>query len=296
MSAAGSAAAISIIKHLQHLGHFVIGIDANRHSEALAKEVCNEFHLSPLCNSIEFIDFIIGLEHSFDLYIPFIDEELIQLSTHICPESKIWQKIVLNSLETINICTSKVNFQSYCEQHNLPIAPIAKKSPAIFKPDYGRGSKGIFIIEDDYLIPYFEKKQGVIQTLISGVEYTVDTLVDHEGNWQYSVARKRVETAGVSRIGTIDQNPIVLNLAKLCCEKILFKGPINIQIMLDENNIAHLIEINPRLSGSLIFTVLSGFDIVDLTIKLWLNQYYRLPVDSDISSKSFIRYWQEHIC
>lgn len=296
MSAAGSSAAISIIKHLQHLGHHVIGIDANMHSEVLAKEVCDEFYLSPLCNSFEFIEFIITLESEFDLYIPFIDEELIQLSTHINDDSDLRKKIVLNNNEAINICTSKINFQSYCEQHKLPIAPIAKKSPAIFKPDYGRGSKGIFIIDDNDLFSYFEKKSGVIQKLISGIEYTVDTLIDNVGNWQYSVARKRIETAGVSRIGTIDQNTTVLNLAKLCCEKISFKGPINIQIMLDEDNTAHLIEINPRLSGSLIFTTLSGFDILDLTIKSWLNQPYKLPSDNDISCKSFIRYWQEYIC
>ncbi len=296
MSAAGSSASISIIKHLQKLGHYVIGIDANKHSQSLALEVCDEFYLSPLCNSPEFIPFINSLKDAFDLYIPFIDEELIALSSTHHLDKELKKRIIINSLETIKICTSKVNFQHYCQQNNLPVAPIAKKPPAIFKPEFGRGSKGIFIIDDTELLPYFNKKQGVIQKLISGVEYTVDTLIDNDGNWQYSVARKRVETVGVSRIGTIDQNPVVLNLAKLCCEKIAFKGPVNIQVMLDENNIAHLIEINPRLSGSLIFTTLAGFDIIDLTLKSWLRQPYDLPQDDNISSKSFIRYWQEHIC
>jgi carbamoyl-phosphate synthase large subunit len=74
MSAAASAAAISIIKHLQTLGHKVIGIDANENSKSIAMHFCDDFYLSPLCSSSEFIPFINQLDDKFDLYIPFIDE------------------------------------------------------------------------------------------------------------------------------------------------------------------------------------------------------------------------------
>jgi len=66
--------------------------------------------------------------------------------------------------------------------------------------------------------------------------------------------------------------------------------------MLDDNNNAHLIEINPRLSGSLIFSTLAGFDIIDLAIKDKLKQSYQLPLEENIINKRFVRYWQEHIC
>jgi len=296
MSAAGSAASISIIKHIQSLGHRVIGIDANKNSESLAKLHCDDFYLSPLCDNSEFIPFINSLVDKFDLYIPFIDEELRCLvnSKSLLPE--IVPKIILNNKEAIENCTSKVNFQAFCQQHDLPVAAKTSTVPAIFKPEFGRGSKGIFIIEDDELIPFFQKKVGVIQELIKGMEYTVDVLTSQQGQWLFAVARKRIETAGVSRIGEIDQHPIVLNLAKLCTEKFQFKGPVNIQIMLDKKNIAHLIEINPRFSGSLIFSTLAGFDIIDLAIKDWLDQPYQLPLEKDIQNKRFVRFWQEHTC
>ena len=296
MSAASSSAAISIIKHLQTLGHRVIGIDASSNSECIAKHHCNEFYLSPLCNSPEFIPFINALVDKFDLYIPFIDEELLCLVNSRVLSPDVFDKIIISNKETINNCTSKINFQRICQQNNLPVAKIATVAPAIFKPEYGRGGKGIFIIEDNELIPYFQKKPGVIQTLIQGVEYTVDVLVDSQGQWLFGLARKRLETAGVSRVGEIDQHPTVITLAKLCTEKFQFKGPINIQIMLDHNHDAHLIEINPRLSGSLIFTTLAGFDIVDLTIKSWLSLPYKLPLEEHIRTKRFVRYWQEYIC
>jgi len=296
MSAAGSAAAASIIKHIQGLGHSVIGIDANKNSESLAQLICDEFYLSPLCHSGEFIPFINSLSDKFDLYIPFIDEELRCLANSKLLLPEVIAKIILNSKEAIDDCTSKIKFQAFCQQHDLPVAEQTSSVPAIFKPEFGRGSKGVFIIEDEELIPYFQKKIGVIQQLIIGMEYTVDVLTNQQGEWLFAVARKRIETAGVSRIGEIDQQENVLKLAKQCTEKFQFKGPVNIQIMLDDNNNAHLIEINPRLSGSLIFSTLAGFDIIDLAIKDKLKQSYQLPLEENIINKRFVRYWQEHIC
>jgi carbamoyl-phosphate synthase large subunit len=296
ISAAGSSAATEIIKHIRSLGHYVIGIDANEHSYALANSVCDEFYLSPLCNSIEFIPFINKLNNKFDCYIPFIDEELILLCQHAELLNSVADKLILSPKEAIVTCTSKVKFQNYCQENGLPVAPLTQHAPAIYKPDYGRGSKGIFYIEDDELIPYFSRKEGVIQKVIQGVEYTVDVLTDNESQWLFGVARKRLETAGVSRIGEIEQNKFVLSLARKCCEVFSFTGAINIQIMLDKNNIPHLIEINPRFSGSLMFSTLAGFDIIDLTLKSWAKETIKLPQLDAITNKKFIRYWQHYSC
>ena len=128
------------------------------------------------------------------------------------------------------------------------------------------------------------------------MEYTVDVLTNHQGKYLFAVARKRIETVGVSRIGEIDQNEIVLNLAKRCVNAFDFQGPINVQIMLTADNTAYIIEINPRFSGSLIFSTRAGFDIIDLSIKMWANQHYQLPDPTTILPKKFIRYWQEFSC
>jgi carbamoyl-phosphate synthase large subunit len=296
MSAAGSSAATEIIKHIQSLGHYVIGIDANEHSTALATHVCDEFYLSPLCSDDDFISFINNLDEKFDLYIPFIDEELSLLCQHPKLLPSVANKLLLSAKDSIITCTSKIKFQTYCQKNKLPVAALTTTSPAIFKPNHGRGSKGIFYIDDNSLIPYFSKQDGVIQRVIEGVEYTVDVLTGNESQWLFGLARKRLETAGVSRIGEVEQNPQVLALAKKCCDVFSFKGPINIQIMLDKKNIAHLIEINPRLSGSLIFSTLAGFDIIDLAIKSRLSIPFNIPHVNEIRNQKFIRFWQEFIC
>lgn len=77
MSAAASAAAISIIKHLQTLGHKVIGIDANENSKSIAMHFCDDFYLSPLCSSSEFIPFINQLDDKFDYIFHLLMKNLL---------------------------------------------------------------------------------------------------------------------------------------------------------------------------------------------------------------------------
>jgi len=292
MSAAGSAAATGIIRHLRSMGYHIIGMDADAVAAPLAISECNEFILAPQALSPEYPAFLFGLLSRFDLFIPFIDEELRILSSGAVSQ-QVLEKTLLCPAETINLCTSKVRFQTYCESHGLPIAARTDKLPAIFKPDHGRGGRGILMLDDPELLEYAQKQQGVIQTRLNGMEYTVDVLTDNDGQWIFGLPRKRLRTAGVSRIGEIDNNDHVLELARRCVSEIPFAYAINIQIMLDEDNNPHLIEINPRLAGSVMFSVAAGFDLLDLTIRAFLEQPVPLPEIGSIKKLRSIRYWQE---
>ena len=292
MSAAGSAAATGIIRHLRQLGHQVIGMDADALAAPLAQDECDEFVLAPLAQHPDYPAFLTQLLPSFDLFIPFIDEELrVLASGRIAPS--VLAKTLLCPASTLELCTSKIRLQEFCEQHGLPIAPLTTQVPAIFKPEFGRGGRGIHRLDTTAQLSCAQQQSGVIQTLLQGTEYTVDVLVDETGRWLFGLPRKRLQTAGVSRIGEVEQHPTVLALAKRCVAQIPFAYGINIQIMLDQSGQAHLIEINPRLAGSAIFSVAAGFDIFDLVIKLYTRQEFSLPGTENIVKLRSIRYWQE---
>ena len=292
MSAASSAAATGIIRHLRTLGYHVIGMDADALASPLAMTECDEFIIAPPALSQDYPDFLLKLMPRFDLFIPFIDEELRVLSSGSVSYD-VLKKTLICPAKTIELCTSKIRFQKFCERHNLPIAPQTDSLPAIFKPDHGRGGRGILILDDLELLKYARKQQGVIQTRLNGMEYTVDVLTDIDGKWLFGLPRKRLRTAGVSRIGEIDKNNHVLELARRCVSKIPFAYAINIQIMLDDDNNPHLIEINPRLAGSVMFSVAAGFDLLDLAIKVFFGQPASLPKTDSIKNLRTIRYWQE---
>ena len=296
ISAAGSAVAPSIISYLKSKSHIIIGIDASDASKKFAIQYCDKFIVSPIASSPLFVDFINSMEKEFDIYIPYIDEELIALANSKNLSDSVRRKIIMCPKDTINLCTDKVKFQNYCLKQNLPIAKETNHVPAIFKPQFGRGSNGIFFIDKNEDLDYFKNKKGVIQKYIQGVEYTVDILCDKKFNWKFGLARKRIESQGISRIGQIDQNKKILKFAKLFVSEIKFSGPINMQFIIDGKGDIHLIEINPRLSGSVLFSVMSGFDILSDSIALWMNKIFNIPNSSKIKKKTYIRYWSTFEC
>ena len=295
ISAAGSAAAAGIILHLRKSGYFVIGIDANPDTQEFGNHICDEFYICPLATDNSYLEFISELLFKVDVFIPFIDEELLTLSSADLGSS-ILRKIMLCERNTVSICCNKIKLQEFCEINDIPIIPRTNTVPAVYKPAIGRGGKGVCFITDADLLPYYQEQNGIVQKMQPGIEYTVDVLVGNDGNWQFGVARKRLQAVGVSRIGEIEQHTEVLQLAKLCVEKLNFIHAINIQIMLDSTGKAHLIEINPRLAGSVMFSVFAGFDLPILAIEQFGRKPVKLPAEIDIKRLKVVRYWQEFVC
>jgi carbamoyl-phosphate synthase large subunit len=290
ISAAGSPAAISIVRYLKSKGYYVVGIDANSDTYDIGEWSCDEFYLSPLATAKDYIPFIIEKLTRCDVFLPFIDEELRAISESNMSVD-ILTKVMISSAETIRLCTDKIKFQTFCEKTDLSIAPRTDCIPAVYKPQFGRGGKGVAIIDDDEFLSLYRKKKGVIQTYLSGKEYTVDCYFDDNSKLLQAVSRQRVLATGVSTIGIIDLNKEVLNLVEKVANNIDFTGLVNMQVMLT-NGGPYLIEINPRLSGSLIFTILSGADFLSAYInsKVYATEY----LNFEVSAKKITRYWSEY--
>lgn len=256
LSAAGSPVAPSIIRHLQSLGHYVIGHDCLPYGSAADK-----FIQSPPVGSLylsRFAEFLI--ENDVDIYLPYLDEELELVSgiTIAC----------CSPPKTVEIFTSKSKQCRAMEAAGLPVPPMADR--IILKPDCGRGSKGI--LKHPALDGYVAQQQ------IEGDEYTVDVLTGMKGKFLFAVPRLRIVAANVSIIGQIKMDEEIIDLAQEVVGRFWFRGPINIQ-MIRERDTGKLwiIELNARLSGSCMFTVMAGFDILDATIKLWEGKPFVAP-------------------
>ncbi|MCR6653749.1 MAG: ATP-grasp domain-containing protein [Cellvibrionaceae bacterium] len=292
MSAATSPAGASIVRHLQALGHFVIGMDANPHTVEYGRELCDEFAPAPLVSNPEFISFLHSLAPTFDIFIPFLDEEL-RLFAAGKISREVVQKTLLCNPDVLDFCLDKTRFQEFCLARGLPVAKTASGPPAVYKPSFGRGGKGVVTIEDAELFAYYSRKDGILQERIKGTEYTVDVLFDQNGNLIFAVPRKRLEAAGVSRIGEIDFNAQVLQAVEQCAQHFRFSYAINVQLMLDAEGRVHLLEINPRLAGSAIFSVMAGFDIFDLALRLFAGASIEPPRRESVRPLRIVRHWTE---
>jgi carbamoyl-phosphate synthase large subunit len=292
MSAAGSPASVSILRHLKSLGHTVVGIDASPVAEGLARPYCDEFHRAPHADSQDYLAFLCARLADADLFLPFIDEELVAIASgwdRIPPE--LARRIALSEPGVILDCVDKQRFQLACETSGLPIAPRAEAAPAFFKPRLGRGGRGVIEAPDQVLFDALSGRDGVLQRAIRGQEYTVDAIFDGESNFVACSPRRRLRAAGVSTAGTVEPDARLEALARRLGERWSFRYAINFQVIRDETGMDWLIELNPRLAGSAIFSTLAGCDPFAATIALWKGERWQ----ASARKLTVWRYWQETI-
>ena len=290
ISAAASPAAVSILRHLRALGHVVIGIDAAPEAAPLGRAFCDTFHVAPLADSERYLPFIIERLHEVDLFLPFIDEELIALAHG-------WQSIPVECSARIALsmpavlldCVDKCRFQQVCELAGLPIAPSAVGTPAFFKPRFGRGGKGVLAVREAPVFEVLRDREGVLQRLIEGDEFTVDAIFDRNSQLVATVPRRRIRASGVSTIGEVIPDPLLHALAVRLGQQWQFRYAINFQVIRDAAGKDWLIELNPRLSGSAIFSAHAGCDPIAATIALWSGAAW----SAQPRPLRVWRYWQE---
>jgi carbamoyl-phosphate synthase large subunit len=273
ISAAASPAAISIHRHLRALGHTVIGLDAAVEAEPLGRAFCDRFYVSPLADSPEYLPFLIERLNEAEVFLPFIDEELIAIAQgwDSIPGDHA-ARIALSAPDVLLDCTDKCRFQRACEDAGLPIAPIATGPPAFFKPRLGRGGKGVVALTDSRMFEAMQGRDGVMQRAIGGDEFTVDAVFDRSGHLIATSPRRRIRAAGVSTIGEVIPDHALHELARRLGERWRFRYAVNFQTIRDLEGRDWIIELNPRLSGSGIFSAMAGCDPFAATLALWKGE------------------------
>jgi hypothetical protein len=129
-----------------------------------------------------------------------------------------------------------------------------------------------------------------LQRAIAGEEYTVDAIYNRDGRLVATSPRRRVRAAGVSTIGEVVPDEQLHRLAAALGNRWRFRYAINFQVIRDGEKRDWLIEVNPRLAGSGIFSAFAGCDPFAATIALWSG----LPWQATPRPLRVWRYWQEH--
>ena len=291
ISAAGSPAAVSILRHLRSLGHCVIGVDAASETEPLGRAHCDEFHVAPLADSPHYLPFLAARLAEVDVFLPFIDEELLAIARgwDLLPPG-LATRIAVSEPAVLLDCLDKCRFQRACLDAALPIVPEAKGAPAFFKPRHGRGGKGVIEARDDVMFQALQGRDGVFQQAVSGQEFTVDAVFGGDGRLVATSARRRLRAAGVSTVGVVGPDERLHQLAERLGRRWRFRYAINFQVIRSADDHDWIIELNPRLAGSAIFSALAGCDPFAATLALWKGEsWHGRPRQLRVW-----RYWQEH--
>lgn len=268
----------------------IIGIDTNNIGDA--NKYCYRFYKSPNPKNSTFINFIKKRLKQVSWAFFFVDEEIKKIILNKKKLGINFKKIILSPKKTIDLCLNKRKFMFFFKKIKINVPFPNHKYPMIAKPVNGRGSRNIYIIKNKSDLKYFIKKKNyIIQKYIRGKEFTVDCLFDKKGKIIFDLARERIVTRGVSVIGKIVKHNRISSYIKHIASKLIFCGPINFQFIEDYDKKLWLIEINPRLAGSVEFSIRSGFKIIHQAIKIFSNdqikQKYKIQYN-----KIYKRYFQ----
>lgn len=261
--------------------------------------------------------------------IPQYTDELLLLSENVKHFNEIGVKVlVTENTEMLKISNSKDGLYNFFKQspfvpkYSLVSSIDAIQAsvlalgypdvPVCIKPVNGEGGKGFRIITEEKIdifreapgspkinleayIKQLKALPSIPQLLISeylpGKEYSVDC-VCKDGHTYFCIPRQRIETtAGVATVSLIEKNEELIAYSKEIISALKLSYNINIQFKYSNSGQPMLIEINPRVSGSLVANLGAGVNMLEEALRL----AYGMPIE-DVEVKwgtKMLRHWSQ---
>lgn len=238
-------------------------------------------------------------EKEINIILPFVDGAI-----EICSKLKEFHPEVFVPVSDFAVAHSmfdKGEAAAVFESHHFEIpktyTPENCSFPAILKPRTGSASKGIVVVNNVAELEEVANKENyLIQEYIADrEEYTVDCYVSPLTKEVVSIVpRIRISTTG----GEVDRTetrriPELISQSDRILRELNFEGPITIQFIHEKGNGRYLLmEINPRLGGGVICSILAGANIAEMILRESLGEAAQ-PVSDWRDRALMARYFSE---
>lgn len=286
ITAIGSMSAECVIKQLKCGGHFVVGCDIYPGEWHYETRLCDVFVRAPFATSEkEYIDFLLTVcgDYHLDYVIPLTDLEIdIINKNRICfDENKI--VLCMQSVEVLAIARDKYALSNAFLNDNT--VPSIKTSllenipddfpfPCIAKPYNGRSSEGLIRNATKEQVLAIEKKGNyIIQEQIPGDVFTVDYVRNANSKKDAAVPRQELLRTknGAGLTVQIYSNKYLIQLASHIGQALNINGCVNMEFIANKGNY-YLIDINPRFSAGVAFSVISGYNMVNNHVRCFSGE------------------------
>ena len=275
----------------------------------------------------------ICIEKHIQIILPLVTKELFPLSQHKILFEEKGIKVLVSSEKAINISNNKSACYRFLREKGIAVPDFfvvttvdqlidaAKKlgypqKQFCFKPSISNGSRGVRVVseninETDLLFNFkpfhlhiqyahaleILSSQKFPELLVCeylpGDEYSVDCLVNH-GVAELIVPRLRKKMInGISVQGEFVHDDAIINYCKQIIEATGLHGNIGIQIKYAQNNQPLLLEINPRVQGTIVAALGAGVNLPLLAVKQELNFSIEQNELQVKWGTKFLRYWTE---
>ena len=265
--------------------------------------------------------------------LPLVTKELIPLSQQIKEFELAGTKLLVSPIASLEIANNKSRLYEFLQwrgiavpdfkvvetvdQFNKAVEELGyPQKPVCFKPSVSNGSRGFRIISEQMneLDLLFNHKPtstyiGLNETIrilstgkfpelliseyLPGEEYSVDCLANHgESVLIVPRIRKRM-ISGISVEGEFVNEESIINYCRQIIKELQLHGNIGIQVKKSAAGQFLILEINPRVQGTISAALGAGVNLPVLAIKQELG----LPISPDELivkwGTRFSRYWEE---
>lgn len=306
---AGTEIAFEILNALKYTKFLKIygGTSISDHSEFVFENLIKDI---PFVNEPDFISRLNEVidERGIDCIYPAHDSVCMFLSEHL---SEIHAKVIITEYNTVKICRSKAATYKFFEKEKFipkiySSANMIEEYPVFVKPEIGQGSEGVQKIDSqDELLDILDKKETlVICEYLPGIECTVDCFTDRFGKLRVIKLRSRERIRdGISvRSQQLDMNNEVKNIAETINQKLKFRGAWFFQIKQNIYGKYRLMEISPRIPGTIGLSRNLGINFALLTLyDFWgydidiIDNDYEISLDRAFYSAYRIKLQYDHI-
>jgi carbamoyl-phosphate synthase large subunit len=276
---AGSAVAPFVISSLRKAGARVVAADMNALSVGFA--FADRALQIPPARAESFVPALLDAcrAENVDVLFPDVDEELVPVARARAEFEALGVRVLLSPVDVLERSMDKRCFADELDRLGLPAPRIFSDSelageltfPLFIKPRLGRGSSHTHKVRDrEHLEALLQRVPGpVVQELLPGREYTIDTLSTLEGRFLYASVRERLATdSGISVKGRTLSWPYMEDLARRVVEGLGIIGPCCIQAILDRSGEPRFTDCNPRLGGGTVLSIAAGAPILDDLVRL----------------------------
>ncbi len=233
--------------------------------------------------------------YNIDFIFPAHDSVVLKLAQHA---QEFDAQIITSCLETNEICRSKEKtYQKF--DGIIPIPKVFKPSevsayPVFVKPSVGQGSKGAHKVNNQQELDFYlsQNKDLLIVEYLAGKEYTIDCFTNKEGTLLFAKGRQRVRISNGISVGSKPvENPKFVELAKKINATLKFRGVWFFQVKENAAGEFVLMEIAPRIAGTMglylglgiNFAQLSLFDRLGYEVSI-INNNFEIEIDRALAA------------
>ena len=224
--------------------------------------------------------------------LPLVTKELIPLAKHKKNFDQLGTRVLVSDADSLDIANNKSRLYQFLEwrgiavpgyrvvettnQFDTAVKELGFPGKRVaFKPSISNGSRGFRILAHDiseHDLLFYEKPNSTYISLadaqrilsvkpfpellvteyLPGEEYSVDCLVDH-GQPRLVVPRLRKKMInGISVEGTFVKDENIISYCSEIIQELQLHGNIGIQVKKSDQGKPLIVEINPRVQGSIV--------------------------------------------